>query len=332
MAQVYGLEVIEKASFDGAETVRRIQEFARKRSDDKDFTQVEINELLDNSLEFTRMRWKDQAESKGIAVDIQKEFSPLTPALGSASELREVFTNIINNALDAMPEGGILKVKTSKEDDLIVISISDTGVGIPEAILDRIFDPFYTTKGVRSTGLGMSISYGIINRHKGTIAVESNEGKGTTFTIKLPSVKQSSRPGEKAETKQLEQRKAQILIVEDEEEVRKLLSDILTSAEHSVVVASNGNQGLEIFEEGSFDLVFTDLGMPDLSGWEVAKKIKTINENVPIVLVTGWNVILEEDKKNNNDVDVVIQKPFQVDQVLRAVQELMRAGENRKAV
>ena len=241
---IKSLEIIEKASFDGAETVRRIQEFARKRADDKDFTQIEINELLENSLEFTRMRWKDQTESKGISVDIQREFSQLAPTLGSASELREVFTNIINNAIDAMPEGGTLKITTCKEDDLIVINIADTGVGIPEGVVDRIFDPFYTTKGVRSTGLGMSISYGIINRHKGTIGVESREGQGTTFTIKLPVIEEFSTTKERTKAIPLEQRKARILIVEDEEEVRNLLSEILAIGEHEVEVAANGTQGL----------------------------------------------------------------------------------------
>ena len=327
------LGVIEKASFDGAETVRRIQEFARKRSDDKDFTQIEINELLDNSLEFTRMRWKDQTESKGITIDIQREFSQLAPTLGSASELREVFTNIINNALDAMPEGGTLRIATCKEDDLVVINIADTGVGIPEAIRDRIFDPFYTTKGVRSTGLGMSISYGIINRHKGTIGVESSEGTGNHLYHKASyhrsnSLQQKNKAGAVIE----EQRKARILIVEDEEEVRQLLSDILASGEHEVEAAANGTRGLELFEKGSFDLVFTDLGMPDMSGWEVAKKIKNIDGKVPIVLVTGWNVEIEDDEKKNNHVDKIIQKPFQVDQVLDAVQEVMSTGDRREAV
>ncbi len=329
---IKSLGVIEKASFDGAETVRRIQEFARKRADDKDFTQIEINELLENSLEFTRMRWKDQTESKGISVDIQRAFSQLAPTLGSASELREVFTNIINNALDAMPEGGTLKIETCKEDDLIVITIADTGVGIPEAIRDRIFDPFYTTKGVRSTGLGMSISYGIVNRHKGTIGVESREGQGTTFTIKLPVIEECSTTREQKQAIPLEQRKARILIVEDEEEVRKLLSEILVIGEHEVEVAPNGTQGLEMFEKGSFDLVFTDLGMPDMSGWEVAKKIKAINGNVSIVLVTGWNIEIEDDEKRNNHVDRVIQKPFQVDQILSAVQEMMSTDDRCKAV
>ncbi|MEE8383283.1 MAG: PAS domain S-box protein, partial [Thermodesulfobacteriota bacterium] len=186
-----GLEIIEKASLDGAETVRRIQEFSRRRTDDKDFTQVDINELIDNALEFTRVRWKNDAESKGIKIRIRKELSPLNFTLGSSSELREVFTNLINNAIDAMPQGGEIKINSLMNDNNIVIKIGDTGDGIPKDIKDRVFDPFFTTKGVQSTGLGLSVSYGIINRHRGTTTLDSVEGEGTTFTIKFPITKKT---------------------------------------------------------------------------------------------------------------------------------------------
>ena len=217
-----GLDIIEKAAMDGAETVRRIQEFARRRTDDKDFVQVNINELLDHALEFTRVKWKDQTESKGIKIHMHKEFSPLPPTLGSASELREVFTNIINNAVDAMPQGGALNIKTVNGNKQITIMINDTGVGIPKGVQDRIFDPFFTTKGVQSTGLGMSVSYGIINRHQGTIKVDSREGAGPTFIITLPSLRGAAERSRTAALPQEKQRKAHILVIEDESEVRQV--------------------------------------------------------------------------------------------------------------
>ena len=317
------LDIIEKASIDGAETVRRIQEFSRKRSDDRDFAQVDINELIDNALEFTRVRWKNNAESRGIKFSIHREYASLPPTSASASEIREVLTNIINNALDAMPQGGGLTLRTFAEDSYLCIQIADTGAGMSEAIRQRIFDPFFTTKGVHSTGLGMSISYGIINRHQGTIAVESSEGKGTTFTIKLPAIKDRLSHHEQLKDIPVKQRKAKVLVIEDEETVRQLLSDILASGDHDVEVAAGGLQGIEAFNSKSFDLVFTDLGMPDMSGWEVAESIKNTNRQTPVVLVTGWNVDITSEGEKGNLVDAVIQKPFEVDQVLGSVQKLV---------
>jgi PAS domain S-box-containing protein len=329
------LEIIERASSDGAETVRRIQEFSRKRSDDRDFTQVTINELLDNALEFTRVRWKNDAESKGIKIRIKKELSTLIPILGSPSELREVFTNLINNALDAMPEGGEIRVKSFMEDTIAVVKIGDTGSGIPKNIIDRIFDPFFTTKGVKSTGLGLSVTYGIINRHHGTITADSVEGKGATFTLKFPVIKKKEK-GEVKKEKVIpikrKEKKARILLIEDEEDVRELLRDILAGAGHEVELAKNGSEGITLFKEKEFDLVFTDLGMPVMSGWEVAEKVKSINVNVPVALITGWNVALEESRMNDSGVNLVIHKPFEIEQVLNLVREGMILRDQLKAV
>ncbi len=316
-----GLKIIEKASLDGAETVRRIQEFSRRRTDDKYFTQVDINELIDNALDFTKTRWKDETESKGIKIKIKKELSPLPSIAGSASELREVFTNFINNALDAMPQGGEIKIRTCKEDNYISIRVEDTGRGISEAIRDRIFDPFYTTKGPQSTGLGMSVSYGIITRHKGTISVDSQEGKGTTFTIKIPIKEVEVVKEKKVQGLPRKGRKGNILIVEDEEDIRILLSEILTSDGHLVSVASDGKKGVEIFRKGSFDLVMTDLGMPGMSGWEVASSVKKLAPEVIVVIITGWDIRLGRDELKQKGVDMVVNKPFKVKQVLKLVQE-----------
>ncbi len=317
------LEVMEKASLDGAETVRRIQEFSRKRVDDKEFTQIDMNELVDNALEFTSVRWKNDAESKGITITIQKELSPLPPTSGSASEVREVFTNLINNAIDAMPQGGSIKIKTLKENNHISIKVEDTGVGISEVIRNRIFDPFFTTKGVQSTGLGMSVSYGIINRHGGTISVDSVEGEGTTFTITIPISDNIRVEEEKTKPIPEEKRKSTILVIEDEEEVRNLLADILIENGHQVKTASDGHQGIDMFKKKDFDLVFTDLGMPGTSGWEVAETVKNINKKIPVAIITGWNVELKESEMRERGVNLIAYKPFKIDQILRLVQEGM---------
>lgn len=319
-----GLEIIERASLDGAETVRRIQEFCRRRGDQKDFVQVDLNELIENALEFTKVKWADEVQSRGIKIEISKALSSLPPIMGSASELREVFTNLINNAVDALPRGGEIRVQSCMNTEWAVITIEDTGGGIPLSIKDRIFDPFFTTKGPQSTGLGLSVSYGIINRHHGTITAESMEGKGTAFTIKLPltgkaDTKEDRR--EKVIPMQGKHKKARILVIDDEADVRELLRDILSDAGHDVEMAHNGCEGIEMFEKQPYDLVLTDLGMPVMSGWEVAGKIRQMNKCVPIALVTGWNVVLDDAALHSSGVNLVVHKPFQVDQVLNLVKE-----------
>ncbi|MCX5886340.1 MAG: PAS domain S-box protein [Proteobacteria bacterium] len=333
-----GLEIIERAALDGAETVRRIQEFSRKRDESHGdiysySTEVDVNKVINDALEFTQSRWKDTAESKGIKIGIERNLSSVPLILGSASELREVLTNILNNALDAMPEGGEIRISSLRENNTVKIKIGDTGIGIPSEIKESIYDPFFTTKGPQSTGLGMSVSYGIINRHQGTISVDTAEGKGTTFTITLPVqvTRDKNESNEESQPVVDILKKAAILVIDDEDAVRTLLCDILVENGHTVEVAGSGSEGIELFKKKDFDLVFTDLGMPGMSGWQVAEEIKKIKRETPVALITGWKVD-QKSEMMKNGVDLIVNKPFQLDQVLRLVHEGMeirkRLGNN----
>jgi CheY-like chemotaxis protein len=221
-----------------------------------------------------------------------------------------------------MPQGGDIKIRTFKQDNYVFVSIEDTGVGIPDDKKDSIFDPFFTTKGPQSRGLGLSVAYGIINRHRGTIKVDSITDQGTAFTIKLPLSKKT------VEAKIIkpipeEERKARILVIEDEVDMRELLKDILTDKGHKVETVSNGMEGVKLFEKKKFDLVFTDLVMPRMSGWEVAEKIKGINKDAPVFLITGWDVELKDSEMKENGVDFFIKKPFNMDHIFNVIQEGM---------
>jgi len=318
------LSIIEKASSDGAEIVRRIQEFARVRNDEKEFVPVNVNEILNNSIDFTRTRWKDTLESKGIKVEITINTNDVPSILGSPAELREVLTNLIHNALDSMLEGGRLFFSTYLKDDFVYIEIEDSGVGIPEEIRVNIFDPFYTTKGPQSSGLGLSVSYGIITRHKGNIFVESTLGKGSKFTIRIPLRSQPDTALSDNAVKQNidDSRSYSILVVEDEEQIRTLIYEVLTSDGHEVTLAEGGTEAISKFREGDFDLVLSDLGMEGMSGWEVAKAVKDIKREVPVVLVTGWGVQIEEKQKDNLDIDAVLNKPFNINELKEVMTKL----------
>ena len=321
-----GLKVIERSSKDGAETIRRIQEFTGVRRD-REFVALSLNEIVMEVVNITQPRWRDQAQKKGIQVGLTTELGDIPMIMGNPSELREVLTNIVFNAVDAMPNGGELTIATQPQaEDWVEVRIADTGIGMTEEVKRRVFDPFFTTKGVTNSGLGMSVSYGIIKRHGGEILIETKLGKGTHFVIHLPT-----GYGEEAAVKEItqvkESRQARILVIDDEDSVRDVLYRMLQAKGHQVAVASNGEEGIERFRSEPFDLVFTDLGMPKLSGWEVGKAVKTINPKVPVVMITGWGVELDRQKLSESGIDLSVAKPFNFEQLINLVFEAMELKE-----
>jgi CheY-like chemotaxis protein len=205
--------------------------------------------------------------------------------------------------------------------------MADTGSGMAEDVKKRVFDPFFTTKGVTNSGLGMSVSYGIIKRHGGEILIESEPGKGTTFILHLPTGYAEEEVVGREVTPIRELRQARILVIDDEDSVRDVLSRMLKTKGHQVVVASNGEEGIERFRSEPFDLVLTDLGMPKLSGWDVGRTIKGINPKVPIAMITGWGVELDREKLSESGIDLIVSKPFNFDQVIHLVSEAMELKE-----
>jgi PAS domain S-box-containing protein len=316
--------VIEKAAQDGRETVRRIQEFSRTRRD-KQFHAVDLGEILKDALDITQTRWKDDALARKIHVKASLDTEPVPPMLGNASELREVFTNLILNAVDAMPQGGRLDLRCRSEGDRVVASVTDTGVGMTEEIRTHLFDPFFTTKGARGMGLGMSVVYGIVTRHEGRVEVSTSLGRGTTFTLNFPAPAGLVLPvaGGDGAALPLLLRPGRILVVDDEVEVADVVRDVLATAGHSVDTALSGRDALRMIELGTYDLVFTDLGMPDMSGWEVAEKIADVKPGLPVALVTGWGNSLDEADARKRGVTAIVHKPFEIDELVQTAQRIL---------
>jgi PAS domain S-box-containing protein len=310
------MAVVEKAAMDGRETVRRIQEFSRLRTD-RPVNSVDLAEIIKDSVEITRTRWKNDAERRNINVEVRIECEPVFPILGNDTELREVYTNLILNAVDAMPQGGSLVLRCFNHDGCVRSEVKDNGVGMPEEIRRHLFDPFFTTKGHSGTGLGMSVAYGIVTRHEGTIEVGSSLGDGTTFTLDFPACEMAPkiRGGDGAAMPPLV-RPGRILVIDDEQPIAQLLEDALTGDGHSVEIAVSGRQGVEMAAVSDFDLVMTDLGMPDMSGWEVANKIRSTRPGVPVVLVTGWGTTLDKNEVERYGISAVVHKPFEINELL----------------
>ncbi|KAB8144659.1 GAF domain-containing protein [Chloroflexia bacterium SDU3-3] len=316
------LRVIERASKDGSETVRRLQGFARMEHDSP-MTEVRLDMLACDAIDITRPRWRDVAKSRGISIEIVRKLQPVTPIAGRASELREVLTNLIINAVDAMPKGGkitIASFDSPSEGDgegNVVLEIADSGVGMSPEIRSRIFDPFFTTKGEQGTGLGLAVSLGIIQSHGGNIDVESEIGAGTRFIIRLP-VRLPVHTPQREPQGEVPIIPGHILLVESEQMIRDALLRRLTRWGHRVTSATGGIEALRTFEPDRFDVVLSDQGMPDMSGWDLLAQIKQREAHVPTVLMTGWGRQLNEDEARERGVDFIIEKPFDQD-VLRHV-------------
>jgi signal transduction histidine kinase len=179
------LKAIEQAALDASKTVRRLQDFTRVRTD-QDFDQVDMGRLVESVLQMVEPRLAERWERNNVAIDVAVDLTKVGSVRGDPAELREALMNIIFNAVDAMPDGGKITVSGWQENGKAVLSIADTGTGIPDEAKSKIFDPFFSTKGREGLGLGLSITYGIITRHGGTIDVESKSGEGSSFCVSLP--------------------------------------------------------------------------------------------------------------------------------------------------
>lgn len=328
-----GLNIIIKAAGDGAHTVKRIQDFARQRRD-HDFVSVAVDQLLMDVNEITRPRWKDRAQANNVHINLNLQINSDAAIMGDASELREVLVNMVFNAVDAMPEGGRLTLSAEQRDGFVQISVSDTGIGMTQEVRSRIFDPFFTTKGNAGMGLGLAVCYGIIQRHQGSIEVESEVGHGATFRIKLPIAEAQpvvDTPVDTIARLKLvsNSNSPRILVVDDESSVRELLADILQSEGYEVSLAESGREALALFDTGNYEAIFTDVGMPGMSGWELARAIRELDSKIPLAVVTGWGEAVGSVEQEEAKVDWVVTKPFSITRIVDIVEEIS-CGLNRQ--
>ncbi|MCX8117548.1 MAG: PAS domain S-box protein [Desulfobacterota bacterium] len=315
--QIHTLKVIERVAKESAQRVRRLQEFTKSQAR-QDLSRVDLNALVREAVEITQPKWRDEAQRKGLAIEVRTNLGTIPHAAGDISELREVLIHLLLNAIEAMPEGGTIEIQTYHRNGKVYLALSDTGQGMTEEVRKKIFEPFFTTKPFTHSGLGLSMAYGVIKRFGGEIEVMSEPQKGTTFLISLRTDAVANPPEESAEAA-MTHRKARILVIEDEPQVREILCRGLSAFQHQVTEAPSGEQGIKLFQEKEFDLVLTDLGMPHLSGWEVCKIIKSLRSDVPVGMITGWGEEIDELKRRESGVDFIISKPFDLSRVLSLV-------------
>jgi len=319
------LQMIERAAADGAKAVRRLQSIRSQSEKKLEFSVLNINDIVQEVVEIARPRFEREAQSRGITYDLKLSLGKIYPIQGDSAALREVLLNLVNNALDAMPKGGQLSIQTTLKDDKVLVFVSDTGVGIPEEIREKIFEPFFSTKGEKGNGLGLSIAADIIAKHKGKIYVDSIPRKGSIFMVELPAVRDESYFADEHHHNN-DEVLLKILLVDDEGVVRETLAEMLEEEGFEVNMADGAEDAILKFQKYQCDVVLTDLSMPGVNGIELAKRIKKMDTNVPVFLITGWNQLDRKFLESNKVVDGVIEKPFDMDQIRREISKVLNTN------
>lgn len=314
------VRTIERAATDGATLIQKIQQYIRHEKLST-FVPLDLNELLEECTSLTRPYWYNEPRRKGISIEMDLQFTSLPPLSGSGTELREIFINFILNAVQAMPQGGCITIQTRHDVNRgLEVIFSDTGTGMPEHVRKRIFEPLFTTKGKQGTGMGLAVSYGIIQEHSGTITVTSELGRGTRFVLYFPPAELEEEHIPEATIAPITKH-ARILVVDDESMVRSVLKKLLSLKGHQIEEAASGAEALETLADRNqtFDLLFTDQAMPQMNGQQLAAEVRQRYPSLPIVLLTGDTDV----EQASQYVDVVASKPFKLDRLEEIIQDLV---------
>jgi signal transduction histidine kinase/CheY-like chemotaxis protein len=339
------LRHIGTAGKDIAHIVARLRDFYRRRDEQEAVQEVQLNRLAEQVVDMTRPRWRDMPQARGITIEVQADFAPDVPPFAAIeSEVREALTNLLLNAVDALPKGGKINLRTRVAESAIgqigqdhpgqvIVEVSDNGIGMNEETRKRCLEPFFSTKGKRGTGLGLSMVYGVMERHEGKIEIESESGKGTTFRLVFP-VRKPTLPLEAGEGNGRVPESRHILYIDDEPLLRELLKELLALDGHEVEICDCGEAGLTAFRSARtrgepFDLVITDLGMPYVDGRQVAGLVKQDSPATPVILLTGWGAMMKEE--GPAQVDGILSKPPRLNELRELLLRLPKGGQKLEA-
>ncbi|MCF7853240.1 MAG: response regulator [Candidatus Pacebacteria bacterium] len=318
---------IRTAAQDAAAIIRRLSDFYRTK-DQEDVGPIDLDTTIREAISVCRPKWKVEAEATERKIQVITDFAELPPLHYNREEIHEVITNLIFNAVDAMPDGGTINIRTFTKHDKAVIQVSDTGTGMRLDTRERCFEPFFTEKGAEGTGLGLTIVANIVHRLHGTIDITTAENKGTEFRIRLPLSNAPTTPLKDMPPEGVSVfEPLSILVVDDEPLVGKVVAAQLTESGHTVQIARNGTEALNLFHKNTYDMVITDWAMPEMNGKQVGQKIKAIAPEMPVILMSGVDSESAETiSAKNSGVDFILKKPITRDILLKAV---LRANARR---
>jgi CheY-like chemotaxis protein len=330
------LTTIQRAIDDVAQTVGRMREFYRPREPELLLADVELNPLVEQVVELTRARWNDLAQQRGVMIELKSGLaSDLAIIRGAENEIRDALTNLIFNAVDALPEGGRIDIRTrnvvnagaQSADPAVVLEVTDSGVGMDEDTRRRCLEPFFTTKGDRGTGLGLAMVYGMAKRHSSGLDIDSAPGKGTTVRLTFRTGTQKTSNTGRHPVPLFAVRSLRVLLIDDDPALLESLKSALQDEGHKVSTASGGQSGIDAFRQAQqagklFDIVITDLGMPYVDGRQVVSSVRTLSPGTPIILLTGWGQHLVNDQEKPPQVDRLLGKPPRIRELRTALAEL----------
>ena len=315
------VDTIVNASLEAVETITRLSDFQRPADLPGGRGLLSVNDILDKAVGFTRPSWETEALGRGTPVEVVFDLGAVEELLGSAADLCEMFTHLILNAVDAMPQGGTITIQTRMIAEQIQVSVADTGVGMSADVRRRCLEPFYTTKGGRSSGVGLAIVYCTLERHGGTMTIETAPGRGARFIFTFPTghlcpLVEEPTPPRSART-------LRILAVDDHPVQTELIARALGGDWHVVATASNGRDAIERFDSEHFDLVITDKAMPGMSGDQLAAAIKAREPGTPVIMLTGLRRSSDEADDLSEFVDLLVAKPASLKDLRAAIAKVM---------
>ena len=302
------LETIHSAGDDARHIVRRLRQIYKE--EEPDYSLIDLETVTESVLSMTMPKWKAEAQAKGLNIEIVTEFEDVPSIKGDTSELREALTNLIFNAVDAMPAGGVITLRVKCEGGRgVVLEVSDTGVGMDDDTARQCIEPFFTTKGVQGTGLGLPMVYGIVQRHAGSMTIKGTPGVGTTVRMQFPVPVDQKQLAEDT-VKDIEALlPLRVLVIDDEYRSRNFISTMLTSDGHTTRMADGGQEGVDLCRQEEFDLVITDRAMPSMNGDIVAAEISRDRPGMPIIMLTGFGDIMQDEGECPVGVTRVMSKP-----------------------
>ncbi|MBI4675433.1 MAG: response regulator, partial [Chloroflexi bacterium] len=324
-AQREELRTIQRIARAGADSLKRLQQFAFER-DGHANTRLDVNTLINDVIQLTRFRWRDDAEASGISIEVVKDLDVVPPVMGQVSLLRDALVELILNSVEAMPLGGLVTIRTDRAEGRVVVLVSDQGVGMDAIAQARATEPFFTTKGAGHVGLGLTTVASMVREMNGTFSLASTPGEGATARITLPMAQPSAGPADLRQARLA--RWAKILVVDDEPLVRDVAARTFLLRGFQTVAADSGADALRVFtEQGPFEVVIVDLGMPGMNGFEVARALKDLNPKTIVILMTGWAAELDAKKMREAGIDRALAKPFDADQVIQLISEALAIQE-----